>query len=177
MVKKYLIAFAVICLMAAFAVNVYAGAKPKDEAEAKHEYVGAKKCSICHKKDNTYPSWLETKHAKAWDNLTEEQQKDESCVGCHSTGTTANGKFLGGVQCEACHGPGSDYWKKKIMEDRELAIKNGLLIPDEKTCLGCHKENLPEECKSKEKFDYEKMKATGIHALKAEAEAKTEKGK
>jgi cytochrome c5 len=58
------------------------------------------------------------------------------------------------------------------MEDRELAIKNGLLIPDEKTCLNCHNENVPEEFRSKEKWDYEKMKAKGIHTLAEKAEEK-----
>ena len=173
MVKKYVIAFTIICLMAAFAVTVYG----EEKAEVKHDFIGAKKCGMCHKKDNTYPSWLETKHAKAWENLTAEQQKDESCVGCHSTGTTAKGEFLEGIQCEACHGAGADYKKKSIMENREEAMKNGLLIPDEKTCLKCHNENVPEEFRSKEKFDFEKMKATGVHALAEKKEAKAAEGK
>jgi len=75
MVRKYVIAFAIICLMTAFAVTAYG----EEKAEVKHDFVGAKKCSICHKKDNVYPSWLETKHAKAWKNLSAEQQKDENC--------------------------------------------------------------------------------------------------
>ena len=173
MVRKYVIAFAIICLMTAFAVTAYG----EEKAEVKHDFVGAKKCSICHKKDNVYPSWLETKHAKAWKNLSAEQQKDENCVGCHSTGTTAKSVFLEGVQCEACHGPGSDYKKKSIMQDRELAMKNGLLIPDEKTCLKCHNEKVPEEFRSKEKFDFEKMKAAGVHAMAKKKEAKKEEGK
>ncbi len=86
-------------------------------------------------------------------------------MACHSTGTTAKGERLTGVQCEVCHGPGSDYKKMSIMKDREQAVANGLLIPDEKTCLACHNENVPEEFRSKEKFDYEKMKAAGIHVL------------
>jgi len=173
MVKKYLIAFAIVCLMTAFVGSAYA----EEKAEVKHDYIGAKKCGMCHKKDKVHPTWLETKHAKAWDNLTAEQQKDESCVGCHSTGTTAKGAFLEGVQCEACHGAGSDYKKKSVMQDRELAVKNGLIIPDEKTCLGCHNENVPEKFRSKEKFDFEKMKAAGVHALAKKEEAKKVEGK
>lgn len=150
-------------------------AKEKASAkEVKHEYVGADKCKICHKKDGIHPSWLETKHAKAWDALKPEEQKNDKCVACHSTGTTAKGVLLEGVQCEACHGPGADYKKKSIMEDKEKAIANGLLIPDEKTCLKCHNENVPEQFRAKEKFDFGKMKSKGVHTIAAK-EKKPEK--
>ena len=80
--------------------------------------------------------------------------------------------MLTGVQCEACHGPGSEYKSMSIMKDREKAMANGLLIPDEKTCFKCHNENVPEEFRSKEPFDFEKMKAKGIHAMPSAAEEK-----
>lgn len=175
MTKKILVM--VVVLMTAFLVfNLVMAqekeAKAEKKAEAKYEYVGEKKCKMCHKKDGIHESWLATKHAAAWDNLKPEQQKDEKCAGCHSTGKLSDGTILEGVQCEACHGAGSAYKKKSIMEDRELAIANGLLIPNEKTCLGCHNENVPEEFRSKEKFDYEKMKAKGVHAAAKEEEEK-----
>jgi cytochrome c5 len=143
-------------------------------AVKQRQYVGAKKCMMCHKKDNTYPSWLETKHAKAWESLKPEDQKNEKCVACHSTGKDAAGELLPGVQCEACHGPGADYMKMSVMKDKKLAIENGLLIPDEKTCKKCHNENVPEQFRSKEAFDFAKMKAKGVHTLAAAAPAKTE---
>jgi len=130
-----------------------------------HEYVGAEKCKICHKKDSIYPSWEATKHAKAWENLKPENQKKKECIACHTTGTTAKGELLEGVQCEACHGPGSDYKKKSIMEEREKAVANGLLIPDEATCKKCHNEKVPEEFRAKEPFDFKKMKAKGLHIM------------
>src|SRR3990167_2574658 len=37
-----------------------------------HEFVGAKKCSLCHKKPEQgeqYQKWLESKHAKAFETL------------------------------------------------------------------------------------------------------------
>jgi hypothetical protein len=55
-----------------------------------------------------------------------------------------------GVQCEACHGPGGEYSKKKIMlqitrergvdgnNPSETAKKVGLNFPDENTCKQCH---------------------------------------
>ncbi|MFZ5980917.1 MAG: multiheme c-type cytochrome [Candidatus Zixiibacteriota bacterium] len=155
--------FFVISLMGMALAQEEAKAEKK-EAAVTHTYIGADKCKMCHKKDGIYPSWLETKHAKAWENLKPEDRKNEKCVACHSTGVDDKGVLLEGVQCEFCHGPGSDYKKKSIMENRELAVANGLLIPDEKTCLKCHNENVPEEFRSKEKFDYEKMKAKGVHA-------------
>ncbi|UCD94594.1 MAG: cytochrome c3 family protein, partial [Candidatus Zixiibacteriota bacterium] len=173
MAKKYLPLVIGLSLLAFVIASISVADTTKVAAEkVKHEYVGADKCKYCHKKDGVHPSWLETKHAKAWENLKPEQQKDEKCIGCHSTGTTAKGVLLEGVQCEACHGPGDDYRKKSIMENRELAIEKGLLIPDEKTCLKCHNENVPEEFRSKEKFDFEKMKAKGVHTLAQKVEEK-----
>jgi hypothetical protein len=43
-----------------------------------------------------------------------------------------------GVGCEACHGPGSEYMKSEIMEDREQFLKHGGIIPDEARCKECH---------------------------------------
>ena len=48
-----------------------------------------------------------------------------------------------GVQCESCHGPGADYSSMRIMSDRDLAIANGLLIPNEQTCRHCHNRDSP----------------------------------
>ena len=165
MFKKTLIFVMAACFLFVMIGTVMAQEEAKKEEAAKYEYIGADKCKMCHKKDGVYPSWLETKHAKAWESLKPEDQKKEECVVCHSTGMDAKGVLLEGVQCEVCHGPGSAYKKKSIMEDREKAIANGLLIPDEKTCLKCHNENVPEEFRSKEKFDFEKMKAAGVHAM------------
>ncbi|MBN1211363.1 MAG: cytochrome c3 family protein [candidate division Zixibacteria bacterium] len=175
MFKRTLIAVSLLCFLftlAGASLAQEAAKETKKTDVVKHEYVGANKCKICHKKDGIHPSWSETLHAKAWESLKPENQKNKECVACHSTGTTAEGEILEGVQCEVCHGPGSDYKKKSIMEDRELAIANGLLIPDEKTCLKCHNEKVPEEFRSKEKFDFEKMKTKGVHAMAAKEEAK-----
>jgi hypothetical protein len=45
---------------------------------------------------------------------------------------------MAGVQCEACHGAGNDYKKVSIMKDRDASIANGLIIPTQETCDGCH---------------------------------------
>ena len=43
-----------------------------------------------------------------------------------------------GVGCEGCHGPGADFQKMSIMKDRDAAVANGLVIPSQATCDGCH---------------------------------------
>jgi len=153
------------------AVVVMAGEETAKKAE--HDYIGAKKCKLCHKKDGTYTSWEKTAHAFAYDSLSAEDQKNKDLLKYYTTGTTAKGTLLTGVQCEACHGPGSDYKKKSIMEDREKAIANGLLIPDENTCKSCHNEKAPKALAAIVKdFDFEKMKAKGIHDLPNKKDAK-----
>ncbi|MBU0983958.1 MAG: cytochrome c family protein [candidate division Zixibacteria bacterium] len=159
-----------ICLTA-FIAMIAAFAIADEKAAAKHEFIGEKKCKICHKKDGTHPSWLETSHATAFDNLTPEQQKDPAYIKYYTTGTDAKGELLTGVQCEACHGAGADYKAKKIMEDREQAIANGLLIPDEKTCLTCHNADAPGKLGATAKdWDFAKAKAKGVHAMPEAAE-------
>ncbi|MCP4568923.1 MAG: hypothetical protein GY841_15215 [FCB group bacterium] len=158
--------FLAIMLVAA----VSAGEAAKT-AKAGYAYIGAKKCSMCHKKDGIKESWMTSKHATAWDDLTPEQQKDDALKPYYTTGTTAKGELLTGVQCEVCHGPGSAYKKKTIMKDHKEAIANGLLVPDEKACLKCHNEKAPTKAlaASAKDFSYEKMKAKGVHkkAVKA----------
>lgn len=178
MLRKLMIALMTLALMLTFVLAFAQEDKPKGEEKAvKHEYVGDKKCKICHKKDNIHASWMETKHAKAWESLDEEAQKKEECIGCHSTGKLPEGELLTGVQCEACHGPGSDYKKMSIMKDQEKAIANGLLIPTVETCKGCHNEKVPEEFRPKEPYDFAAMMKTGLHDMPYSAEKKKEETK
>jgi len=167
MTKKITVAVAILVALAFACGVVFAEEGEKKKDEVKHDFIGAKRCKICHTKDNVYPTWEKTPHATAFAKLSAEQAKDEKCLACHATGKTAKGDVLENVECEACHGPGSDYKTKKIMEDRELAIANGLLIPDEKTCVKCHKAELPKECGEHAKFEFAKVKDKGVHALKA----------
>lgn len=93
-------------------------------ASAEPAELGAERCArMCHK--TQYDSWLKTKHA------------------------TMRRK----VDCESCHGKGSDYAKLWIMKDKEAAKAAGLLAkPDKEYCLNCHKndfkENMLKECHS-----------------------------
>lgn len=102
---------------------------------AQHSYIGAEKCKMCHKVQ--YDSWLTTRHAKATETAkaSTKWKFDASCLSCHATNKD---EALSGVQCEACHGPGSDYKTMSIMKDREKAVANGLIIPTQETCNSCH---------------------------------------
>ena len=112
-------------------------------------YKGAKKCKVCHIK--IYKSWQGTKHATAFDRLNEKEKQDPTCVECHVTGNAIN---YPGIQCEACHAPGSKYTSAKIMNkkkfkanpklQRKLALEAGLIIaPEENVCKKCHNEKSP----------------------------------
>ena len=137
------------------------------EAMAGHELVGAKKCKSCHKKiGNPYKIWLDTGHAKAYETLASPEakkiaadkglgdpQKEEACLKCHVTryflgnpAVSAKGKYADseGVGCEACHGPGSDFKKKKIMKDHDAAVAAGLKRDkSEAHCTKCHNDESP----------------------------------
>ena len=104
-----------------------------------HAYVGASKCKMCHKVQ--FASWEQTTHAKAFDaakGSTDPAYDAGKCSACHATN---HDEALPGVQCEACHGPGADFKKMSIMKDREKAVANGLVIPTQETCNGCHKDD------------------------------------
>ncbi len=140
----------------------------QNDSQESHEYsyIGAKKCMMCHKRDGVGSSWLETKHANALSVLKPADREKGSCLECHATGTTPAGKLLPDVQCEACHGPGSEYRDLNTMKNRELAVKRGLIPGDEETCLRCHSiERAPEVCGITEEFDYKEMSVDGIHAM------------
>jgi Cytochrome c554 and c-prime len=166
---RQLLAVVGMLLAAAFLVSTAPQVQAKEA-----DYVGVKECSKCHKKDkegNQFPIWEKSDHAKAYETLgtpkakeaaqkvgvSGDPQKSEACLVCHTTGASLpdsrfEKKFEveNGVQCEACHGAGSEYKSKKTMkaiadergDDRkgtsETAKKVGLIFPDDNTCKTCH---------------------------------------
>ena len=158
-------------------------------AEETNNYVGVKKCKMCHKSEksgNQFGIWSESPHAKAYETLGGEKAKEiatgmdienpqtsEKCLVCHVTayGVPAEQKtetltLEESVSCEQCHGPGSAY--KKIMKDHEKAVAAGLLVPDEKTCTVCHNENSP----TFKEFKYEERVKEIAHPKPKKEEAK-----
>ena len=119
---------------------------------AQYDYIGAAKCKMCHNKPSTgaqYKQWLDTKHAKAYESLVGEEKNDPKCLKCHSTYYSDDEMLMTtitpeeGVSCESCHGAGSGYKPKAIMQSREKSIEKGLIIPDEALCKTCHNEESP----------------------------------
>lgn len=70
--------------------------------------VGSDTCEMCH--DVQFASWSQTKHASRKPPL----------------------------DCESCHGPGSEYKTMAIMKDPAKARAAGLVIPDASFCANCH---------------------------------------
>ena len=79
-------AFAVLLgLLLVGALVFQAGAEEGKKAEAEespYDYIGAKKCGLkpCHGKDGIMDSWSKSKHATAYDDLTDEQKKDKALM-------------------------------------------------------------------------------------------------
>lgn len=71
--------------------------------------IGSDKCKLCHKVQFT--SWAKTAHATRTPPL----------------------------DCESCHGPGSEYKTLAIMKNAEKARATGLVTPDKAFCMKCHK--------------------------------------
>ena len=132
-------------ILALTAVAIYPSI-PSALAEAP-VYMGAKFCRTCHSSadKDRYHRWLESRHANTFDALKGAEMTDSRCLSCHTTGydqaisEKSTRKDLRGVQCEACHGPGSLYKSMKVMKDPELARANGLWDVTRDVCLKCHK--------------------------------------
>jgi YVTN family beta-propeller protein len=133
-------------------------------AEEKREpvYVGARVCAKCHNDEaggGQYSRWLMSQHASAYavlampeakeiarlSGIPVEPQESPMCLGCHATGADAEPwekdptfYVQDGVQCEKCHGPGSEYSDAKVMMDRQAAMMAGLMMPTKADCMSCH---------------------------------------
>ncbi len=153
------------------------------------KYVGAKKCSACHKtaqRGDQYGQWQGTLHANAFATLGTDVSKKvaakagikgdpqtaQECLICHTTGYEAPAEekeaaltLEEGVSCEACHGPGSEY--------RSLVVKNGIKAgnitresvgmrtPDAALCQKCHNEKSP----TFKGFNYGAMLSNVLHPV------------
>ncbi len=144
------------------AVFAWVGASRLMGEEKAPYYVGAQVCGTCHQgreMGHQFELWLTSKHARAYavlskpeakeivrlSGITQEPHDAPICLGCHATAAEAEKWekdptfFAGdGVQCEKCHGPGSEYMDAKVMADRTAAMKAGLRMPARQDCMACH---------------------------------------
>ncbi len=122
--------------------------------ESPDHFVGAEVCGRCHPSE--YAQWKTTAHARAWQTLVD-QKKDATpeCVTCHVVGYKKPGGFqsaedagkLGNVQCENCHGMGTQH---------EAWPKAGSRVT-EATCRQCHNET------TSPKFDFAVYQPHVVH--------------
>ncbi|MBF0286987.1 MAG: cytochrome c family protein [SAR324 cluster bacterium] len=122
-----------------------------------YKYMGIKNCKKCHQQTEVgkqYFVWKKLKHASAYKilkspeakeaakkvGLKGDPQKSEECLICHTTAYGVDKKMLDrkfrikeGVQCEACHGPGSEYNeeedKAKLLELKKALFKTAKGTP------------------------------------------------
>lgn len=65
----------------------------------------------------------------------------DRCKACHRiqySSWAASAHPAKRVDCESCHGPGSDYVSIKVMKDPVAARAAGLVMPKKERCLPCH---------------------------------------
>lgn len=127
-----------------------------------HVYTGEAACRECHHNQgarNQFNPWRLSKHAQAYAALAKPEAIEIArllgirtdphdspiCLGCHTTASNTEEwerdpgfRLEDGVQCEYCHGPGSDYSDSATMLNHEAAEKAGLVMPIESFCLICH---------------------------------------
>jgi len=118
---------------------------PRVHGSDKEMYLGERACKSCH--EDSWDAFNDSKHRKAFQTLrTRGQNYEPECLSCHTTGYQYQEGYadespynrLVNVQCEACHGYGSEHNRGGDYASRA-----------KDSCVVCHdKENSPE-------FDYE----------------------
>jgi hypothetical protein len=139
------------------------------------DYTGAEVCKKCHGMDsigNQYRIWTASSHANAFLILKSGKSKDIAqkagvdvpyadvrCLKCHTTGGGKSEIVKNeGVGCEACHGPGGEYFEfsnHASFIDRSNAYKRAISLgmypilgvegikARERLCKNCHRDERP----------------------------------
>jgi hypothetical protein len=98
-------------------------------------FLGAELCMRCHVQEAT--QWKSTPHSHAWQTLVDvKKDATPECVACHVVGYKQSGGFIDGaatptlvnVQCESCHGMGTQHEAFASVPRRIT----------EQTCTPCH---------------------------------------
>ncbi|MCK4340594.1 MAG: beta-propeller fold lactonase family protein [Phycisphaerae bacterium] len=149
-------------LLAVLAVIGWANAADQGVSDRHPIYVGVQACTKCHAgcaAGHQFSLWRASEHAKAYavlwspeskkitelSGITEEPHEAAVCLGCHATAAESEAwekedafRLEDGVQCEKCHGAGSEYMAPAVMMNPEQAMMAGMKMPDERTCMICH---------------------------------------
>ena len=135
------------------------------------EFVSQATCKLCHNRaeqGKQWQIWNGSPHRRAFETLLSEEskaiakrlglaaqpQEAAECLRCHVTSydmdTKATDKALfieDGIQCESCHGPGSNhvvdgrrYWMEK---DPAANTAAHIVRPDQRACVQCHRRQSP----------------------------------
>lgn len=160
----------ILALAFAFMVAVSITFAQTAGSDSSHKYIGVGKCKMCHSTDKIgaqFKIWQSSKHAQTFADLAsdtakavakargiDDPQKAPQCLKCHETAYGQQASMFeatfnpqDGVQCEACHGAGSDYWKMQTMKDihdkKIDPAQVGLVVPNQEVCVKCHNEESP----------------------------------
>jgi len=103
-------------------------------------FLTATGCQGCH--NISYQGWLLTEHARAWDGLQSSGNATSVCEPCHTTGHGLPGGFVDNVttpemvnvQCEECHGPGSNHAGAPPQQKKQTIVVNY----SAEACGECH---------------------------------------
>lgn len=111
-------------------------------------YVGASSCMACH--EANHADWYQTIHRTAFGTLVSGGEGDNLlCYPCHSVGYGTQSGFvdlqttphLAGVQCENCHGPGSNHVLDPSGVPLTVNFGSGLCGSCHQSCHGLCGEN------------------------------------
>ncbi len=147
---------------------------------AQAKYVGSKVCGMCHKTEKQGQQlkiWSDSKHSQAYKTLLtpkadeiamkkggKKAAETPECLKCHvGDNALVESAFKEeGVQCETCHGAGSDYKAMAVMKNKADAIKKGMTDHKDvaKFCVTCHNADSP----TFKGFKYEEMWKKIAHA-------------
>jgi 2',3'-cyclic-nucleotide 2'-phosphodiesterase (5'-nucleotidase family) len=120
----------------------------RSSGEEEDIYLGVGSCISCH--PDAFDVYVQSRHAHAYQTLASQfVHRDDNCIGCHVTGYGKRGGFSGlrrlgspvdliDVQCEACHGPGTEH--SRDGRYGQAAVES---------CVRCHTEE------EDPNFDYE----------------------
>lgn len=100
----------------------FADKVPQVAKEGESSYVGVDVCTNCHLEERAV--WDKTGHSSAYETLsTQHKEFNLDCVSCHVTGyekpggsTVTHVEKFTDVQCEVCHGPGSQHVENPAAE-------------------------------------------------------------